>query len=46
MVIHSKDDSILPKELFPFKNLTDNENIIVGIVNRGGHVCYFQGMLG
>jgi predicted alpha/beta-fold hydrolase len=41
MVIHSKDDPIIPFECLPIDECTANSNIIVGVVNSGGHVCYF-----
>jgi predicted alpha/beta-fold hydrolase len=41
MVIHSRDDPIIPIECLPVDECVANNNIILGIVNRGGHVCYF-----
>ena len=44
LVIHSKDDPIIPIDVLPVSECLANPNIIVGIVHKGGHVCYFQGM--
>lgn len=41
LVIHSKDDPIIPIECLPVDECLANENMIVGIVHTGGHVCYF-----
>ena len=41
LVIHSKDDPIIPFECLPLTECSANANIIVGVVNKGGHVCYF-----
>ena len=41
LVIHSKDDPIIPIDVLPVSECLANPNIIVGIVERGGHVCYF-----
>jgi predicted alpha/beta-fold hydrolase len=41
LVIHSKDDPIVPIDCLPMDECLANENIIVGIVRSGGHVCYF-----
>ena len=46
MVIHSKDDPIVPVECLPIDECTANKNIIVGIVRNGGHCCYFTGVGG
>lgn len=42
-MIHSRDDPIIPIDCVPISECVANENMIVGIVNKGGHVCYFQG---
>jgi predicted alpha/beta-fold hydrolase len=41
LVIHSKDDPIVPIECLPKDECLANKNFIVGIVRNGGHVCYF-----
>jgi uncharacterized protein len=41
LVVHSRDDPIIPVDVLPVSECLANPNIIVGIVNRGGHVCYF-----
>ena len=46
LVIHSKDDPIIPIDCLPLNECIANEKIIVGIVKKGGHVCYFQGVKG
>lgn len=46
LVIHSKDDPIIPFECLPTSECMANKNFIVGIVHKGGHVCYFQGKHG
>jgi predicted alpha/beta-fold hydrolase len=43
LVIHSRDDPIIPIDCLPIRECSSNPNIIVGVVNCGGHVCYFQG---
>ncbi len=43
LVIHSRDDPIVPIDCLPTSECEANANIIVGVVNSGGHVCYFQG---
>ena len=44
LVIHSRDDPIVPIDCLPVRECTENPNMIVGIVEKGGHVCYFQGV--
>jgi predicted alpha/beta-fold hydrolase len=44
--MHSKDDPIVPIDCLPATECIANKNIIVGVVDKGGHVCYFQGMDG
>ena len=46
LVIHSRDDPIVPIDCLPIDECIANKNIIVGIVRKGGHVCYFQGLHG
>lgn len=41
LVIHSKDDPVISIKCLPLDECVDNKNIIVGIVKKGGHVCYF-----
>ena len=46
LVIHSKDDPIIPIECLPMDECLANPKIIVGVVEKGGHVCYFEGFSG
>ncbi len=46
LVVHSKDDPIVPFECLPASECLENPKIIVAAVERGGHVCYFQGING
>jgi predicted alpha/beta-fold hydrolase len=46
LVIHSKDDPIVPINCLPVDVCVKNPRFIVGIVEKGGHVCYFQGVNG
>ena len=46
LVIHSKDDPIVPFECLPTSECLTNPKIIVATVEKGGHVCYFQGAKG
>jgi predicted alpha/beta-fold hydrolase len=41
LVIHSKDDPIVPFECLPTSECLTNPKIIVATVEKGGHVCYF-----
>lgn len=41
LVIHSRDDPIIPVDCLPIDECLANDKIIVGVVNKGGHVCYF-----
>lgn len=41
LVIHSKDDPVIPITCLPVSECLANQNFIVGIVKKGGHVCYF-----
>ena len=41
LVIHSKDDPIVPFECLPTSECLSNPKIIVATVEKGGHVCYF-----
>jgi predicted alpha/beta-fold hydrolase len=43
LVVHSRDDPIVPFECMPVRECLSNPNIIVAAVEKGGHVCYFQG---
>jgi uncharacterized protein len=43
LVIHSRDDPIVSIHCLPVRECTENPNMIVGIVEKGGHVCYFYG---
>ncbi len=42
-MVHSRDDPIIPVDCLPITECLANPKIIVGIVEKGGHVCYFQG---
>jgi predicted alpha/beta-fold hydrolase len=46
LVVHSKDDPIVPIDCLPLSECHANEKFIVGIVERGGHLCYFYGVDG
>lgn len=46
LVIHSKDDPIVPVDCLPVHECVANPKFIVGLVHKGGHVCYFQGASG
>jgi predicted alpha/beta-fold hydrolase len=46
LIIHSKDDPIIPIDCLPLNDCISNDKFIVGIVKKGGHVCYFQGIKG
>ena len=46
LVVHSKDDPIVPFECLPTTECLTNPKIIVAAVEKGGHVCYFQGIDG
>ena len=41
LVVHSKDDPIIPIDVLPIDECVANDKIIVAIVRSGGHVCYF-----
>ena len=43
LVIHSKDDPVVPVDCVPIEECLDNENVITAITRRGSHVCYFMG---
>ena len=46
LVIHSKDDPIVPLECVPIDKCQANPHLITAIVPHGGHVCYFEGAKG
>lgn len=46
LVVHSRDDPIIPIDCLPMSECLANKNIIVGIADKGGHVCYFTGLDG
>ena len=46
LVVHSVDDPIVKFDVLPIEKCTANKHIIVGVVKKGGHVCYFQGWKG
>ena len=42
LVIHSRDDPIVPVDLVPIDKCASNDNLICAITPRGSHVCYFM----
>ena len=46
LVIHSKDDPVIPIDCLPLGECIANNNIVVGISKRGAHCCYFEGPRG
>ena len=42
LVIHSKDDPVIPVDCVPINECMANEQIICAITRRGGHVCFFM----
>lgn len=46
LIIHSQDDPIVSVDCLPVKECLANPNLIVGLVKKGGHVCFFQGLTG
>lgn len=46
LVLHSKDDPIVPIDCLPIDECEANRNIITAVTDRGGHVCYFMGLNG
>lgn len=46
LVVHSRDDPIIPIDCLPLSECLANKNIIVAISETGGHVCYFTGLDG
>lgn len=43
LVLHSRDDPIVPVDCVPIDECVANPNVITAITNRGGHICYFLG---
>lgn len=43
--LNAIDDPTINAELYPFKELENNENIVAGFTNRGGHCGHFTGGL-
>lgn len=43
LVLHSKDDPIIPIDCVPKQECYLNPNIITAITRRGAHVCFFMG---
>ena len=43
LVLHSKDDPIIPIDCVPKQECYHNPNIITAITRRGAHVCFFMG---
>lgn len=41
LVIHSRDDPIVPIECVPVGDCLSNRNILLGITNKGAHCLYF-----
>ncbi|CDW71298.1 embryogenesis-associated protein emb8-like [Stylonychia lemnae] len=46
LVIHAKDDPVTPLECIPLEECRQNKNMIVQLLNKGGHLCFFQGLFG
>ena len=42
LVIHSKDDPVVPVDCVPIGECLANENVICALTRRGSHVCYFN----
>jgi uncharacterized protein len=42
LVLHSRDDPIIPLDCVPIDECEANKNIITGITRRGAHCCYFM----
>ena len=42
LVMHSKDDPIVPVDCVPIDECLANPNMICALTRRGGHVCYFM----
>ena len=40
----SKDDPIVSFASMPFKELQENPNITLEATEKGGHLCWFEGM--
>ena len=45
LVLHSKDDSIIPASCLPVSLCLKNPNIVVLLTNRGSHCLFLQGAL-
>lgn len=46
LVVHSKDDPIVPFDCLPLSECIANSQIIVAASPKGGHVCFFEGIKG
>ena len=42
LVLHAKDDPIIPVDVVPIDTCVSNPNIIVGLTRNGGHCQYFK----
>ena len=42
LVMHSKDDPVVPVDCVPIDECQANPNIITALTRRGSHVCYFM----
>lgn len=42
LVLHSKDDPVVPVDVVPIDECKANPNIITVLTRRGSHVCYFM----
>ena len=42
LVLHSKDDPVVPVDCVPIPECRANENVICALTRRGSHVCYFN----
>jgi len=45
LYIHSLDDPVCIKECVPMKKIIDNENCILLLTQKGGHIEFFTGLL-
>lgn len=41
----SKDDPIVSYNAFPYENIKNNPNIKFVATEKGGHVCWFHGLI-
>ena len=43
LFIHSLEDPVCVKECIPFEKIVENENCILVLTQRGGHIEYLSG---